>query len=41
MPFTFGISLEKHGTRGKFGCVSGDGEGGRDLKEMENEFGQK
>ena len=41
MPFAVGISLEEHGTRGEFGCIGGNGKGGREVREVENGFGQK
>ena len=41
MPFAIGIGLEKHGTRGKFGCVSGNGKGEREVEQTKNGFGQK
>ena len=41
MPFTIGISLEEHGTRGKLGCIGSDDEREKEVREMENGFGQK
>ena len=41
VPFAIGISLEEHATKGKLGCIGGNGEGEREVREMENEFGQK
>ena len=38
MPVTVGIGLEENSTGRMFGCVSGNGERGREIREVENGF---
>ena len=39
MPVSVDVSLEEYAPRGMLGCVSGDGEGGREVGESENGLG--
>ena len=39
MPVTIDVSLEEYSSRGVLGCVGGDGEGGREVRELENRLG--
>ena len=38
MPVTVGVGLEEDGTGHVFGCVSGDGKGVREIREVEDGF---
>ena len=38
MPVAIGVGLEEDGTGRVFGCVSGNGEGGREIREAEDGF---
>ena len=39
MPVTVDVSLEEYASRGVLGCVGGDGEGGREVRELEDGLG--
>ena len=38
MPVAVGVGLEEDGTRRMFGCVSGNSEGGGEIREVEDGF---
>ena len=38
MPVAIGVGLEENGARCIFGCVSGNGKGGREVREAEDGF---
>ena len=41
VPVAVGVGLEENGTGCIFGCISGNGEGGGEIREVENRFGKE
>ena len=39
MPIAVDVCLEEYTSRGMLGCIGGNGEGGREIGELENRLG--